>query len=527
MDTHRTAFVLLVLASLQTNYAEQTPAPTPAPTPPNNTSVDTENSSTLPTTTTTTPAPPEIIKVVTLLDPPFVMHTDRGKSFTGLAVEVLQQVMSNLNKNYSLDIPDGGIPQNQRKYGWEDSLSSFDELVGQVYAKKSDMAIGAFTLTSSLATQVSVSQPIMHSGYRLLYKIPESWHPGEAMVTLLRPFSPGLWVLIIFMTTLASVMLYIIGRFSPYEDIAFVGKTSTYEGLTMQNSFLYTYSTLMWQGYTAAPKSISGRILVCIWWLFSIMALAAYIAGLCVLLFRVNPEIRTLPFSNMDEFARQAKVDMLVVANSSSHNFLQNSPRPLHKRLLLKLKKENIITGDVESAVKKMMDSDGMLAVLLESSVAQYLATQEPCDKMVVGEKIGDHSIGFICQNGSDLCKNLDLGILKLKEEGRVDELKIKYLEGGCLANKGKSYIFEGLPFFDTFGGDPDAIMPLTITITRFSSAFIILVIGIGLSGISLAVEIYWSKKRGSPVPQRINRGGDDDDTERIRNDYRDEIERA
>uniref|UniRef100_A0A2C9KSV8 Uncharacterized protein n=1 Tax=Biomphalaria glabrata TaxID=6526 RepID=A0A2C9KSV8_BIOGL len=147
-----------------------------------------------------------------------------------------------------------------------------------------------------------------------------------------------------------------------------------------------------------------------------------------------------------------------------------------------------------------MMAADGKLALFLESSIAQYLATQDPCDKMVIGERLGDHSIGFICQKNSTVCDKLNVGILKMQEDEKIDVLKKKYFQGGCLAGKGRSYIFEGLPFFDTFGGEPDAIMPMSITITRFSSAFIILTLGIVIAGVLLVIEIYWSKKRGSPV---------------------------
>ncbi|XP_055868244.1 probable glutamate receptor [Biomphalaria glabrata] len=517
MDTRHWSVLLLHFAVLLTEIHTETTKPD-TPTPPPNTTTTTVTT----TTGSSTTAGPKKLIAITLLDPPFVMHEDRGTRFTGLAIEVFREIVQQTGyDNFDLK-----LPNDAEKYNWEESLLQINDLVGRLRSNEADVAIGAFTLTPNLASEVQVSQPILHTGYKLLYKIPDSWHPGEAMVTLLRPFSPGLWVLIIFMTVITSLVLYAIGRFSPYEDIAFVGKTSTYEGLNVPNSFLYTYSTLMWQGYTAAPKSFSGRVLVCIWWLFSIMTLASYIAALSVLLFRV-PEIRTLPFSNMDEFCRQNKVDMLIVANSSSFNYLSNSKRLLERRLYQKLKPENVFVGDIDKAVKKMMAADGKLALFLESSIAQYLATQDPCDKMVIGERLGDHSIGFICQKNSTVCDKLNVGILKMQEDEKIDVLKKKYFQGGCLAGKGRSYIFEGLPFFDTFGGEPDAIMPMSITITRFSSAFIILTLGIVIAGVLLVIEIYWSKKRGSPVPQRINRGGIDDDTERIRNEYRDEVERA
>ncbi|CAL1533987.1 unnamed protein product [Lymnaea stagnalis] len=483
-----------------------------------------ESSTTTTTTTTasTTPKQPtkRNLKVLTLLDPPFVMHTDRGEDFRGFAVEVLREATPKLGyDDFDLKI------HNDARFGAEEYPGIFNGIVGAVQNKSADMAVGAFTITSKRSQAVEFSQPLITGGYRALYKIPDSWHPGEAMVTLLRPFSPGLWVLIVFMFVLASLALYIIGRFSPYEDIAFVGKTSTYDGLTLQNSFLYTFSTLVWQGYTAAPKSISGRVLISVWWVFAVMTVAAYIAGLCVLLFRVNPEIRTLPFTTFDELSRQNKVGLMVVANTSAHRYLTISERAVEKRLLalIKLHEEDLFVGHVEEAIQKMIDSDGKLVLLMEASAAEYLTTQEPCNKMVIGETLGEHSIGFICRNDINLCGNISTEVLRMKEDGTIDKLKEKYFGGGCLKDSGKSYVFEGLPFFDTFGGEPDAIMPLTITIKRFSVAFILLVIGIALAGIALLVEIYYAKRRGTAVPQRLQRDGHDDDARAIGTDFHDD----
>ena len=70
----------------------------------------------------------------------------------------------------------------------------------------------------------------------------------NSSTVLLSPFSPGLWFLLILLFIAVSTVLYIIGRFSPYEDPAFVGKAATFEGLTLLNSFLYSFSSITFQG---------------------------------------------------------------------------------------------------------------------------------------------------------------------------------------------------------------------------------------------------------------------------------------
>ncbi|KAK6963046.1 glutamate receptor 2, partial [Biomphalaria glabrata] len=143
------------------------------PTPPPNTTTTTVTT----TTGSSTTAGPKKLIAITLLDPPFVMHEDRGTRFTGLAIEVFREIVQQTGyDNFDLK-----LPNDAEKYNWEESLLQINDLVGRLRSNEADVAIGAFTLTPNLASEVQVSQPILHTGYKLLYKIPDSWHPGEAM----------------------------------------------------------------------------------------------------------------------------------------------------------------------------------------------------------------------------------------------------------------------------------------------------------------------------------------------------------
>jgi ABC-type amino acid transport substrate-binding protein len=464
---------------------------------------------------------PKSLIAITLLDPPFVISSTRGEKQSGLVIDILNEAVKGINyDDVKITIHDDAY------FGYEEKPGEWTGLIGALQNKTAHVALAAFTISSSRSKAVSFSQPFMHAGFRVLYKIPESWHPSEAMVTILRPFSPGLWVLIVFMFGLASASLYIIGRYSPYEDIAFVGKTATYDGLTVANSLLYVFSSLVWQGYTAAPKSISGRIVACVWWVFTIFAIGSYIAGLCVVLFKTNPEIRTLPFTTMEEMSRQSKVGIMVVENSAAHKYLTSSPSPLEQNILAMInrnKKEHLV-DNTEHGIDKMVQSDGRMALLMDGPTAEYLSTLDPCDKMVIGEPLGFHTFGFACNNETDVCDKLSTEILAMRENGKLASMKEKWFNKGCLLDRPKNYIYEGLPFFDSFGGEPDAIMPLTITIKRFSAAFIILIIGLVIAGVVLIAEIVWAKRRGTAVPRKLNHSvAQDDDLERIQNEFHDE----
>ncbi|XP_005102071.2 glutamate receptor ionotropic, kainate 3 [Aplysia californica] len=460
------------------------------------------------------------LRVVTLLDPPFVMLKDGGSTFSGMVIDILHEAAKGIGDT-SVDIK--LISDN--RFGWEERPGVWNGLVGALQNKTADLAAAALTASARRSQVIHLSPPFMIGGFRVLYKIPDSWNPQENTVTLLKPFSPGLWVLIVFMFLLTSCSLYAIGRFSPYEDVAFVGRTATYDGLTLPNSLLYTFSTLLWQGYTSAPKSISGRILTSVWWVFAVLTVGAYIAGLCVTLFKVSPEIRTLPFSTVDEMSRQSKVGIMVVGKSSAYRYLENSSGRVERRIFARLQADpsELVMKSTGEALEKMTKSDGKFALLMDGPAAEYLATQEPCDKMVIGEVLGHHGYVFACRNDSGLCNRMDTQILRMQEDDRIQSIKNKYFHEGCKLDKPEAYVYEGLPFFDTFGGEPDAIMPRTITIKRFSAAFILLVIGFLLSGLFLGAEILYAKRKGTAMPRKLERVGRDDDSERIDRDFHDE----
>ncbi|KAK3746334.1 hypothetical protein RRG08_049738 [Elysia crispata] len=460
------------------------------------------------------------LKVVTLLDPPFVMMSALGLSYEGFAVDVLNEAVKKIGYD-SVSIQ----THEDARFGMEESPGKWNGLIGAVQNQSADLALAAFSPTSKRSEAVEFSQPFMVAGFRVLAKIPDSWHPGRAMVTMVKPFSAGLWVLIILMFVVASVALYAIGRFSPFEDVAFVGKSATFEGLTLSNSFLYVFSTLLFQGYTAVPKSMSGRVLTGVWWVFVLFTVAAYIAGLTVILFRVNPEIRTLPFTTLNELSRQSQVGLLVIGNSTAHKYLKSSHNKLESRLLavVTANQDHLIVPNFAEGMKKVMEEDNKFVMLMDGSMAQYLSTKEPCDKMVVGEKIGDYSFAFACRKDSGVCARISTEILAMKEDRRMSAFEKKWFHEGCLKDKPKNYMFEGVPFFDTFLGDPDVIMPMTITVTRFSAAFIMFTVGLLIAGLVLAGEIWWARKRGIAVPRKLERDGRDDDIQRIDNDFHDD----
>ncbi|XP_076435387.1 glutamate receptor 2-like [Babylonia areolata] len=459
------------------------------------------------------------MKVAVMLQEPYVML--KGSSYEGMFIDILKELKRRANLSYT-------ITTHGDHEGVEYAPGNWTGLIGSVQTGEVDLAVAPLSILSKQQQVVDFTFPVMSAGLRILYKVPSPWSGGEAFGILLSPFTPGLWIMLLLIFTGVSLLFYVIGRFSPYEDTAFVGKAATYEGLTLINSFLYSFSSMTFQGYTAAPRSLAGRFLAAFWWVFVLLVVAAYSASLCAVFLAFKPSIRSLPFATFDELSKQSSVAYGVVRGGSTQGYLNSSRRPVQSRLwgTISANADNVLVNSVQEGMLRVLKSRGDFAFIMEGPMAEYLSEQPPCELMTVGEELGEHAYGFACNKETDVCDNLNRYILQLQEEDYVFEMKRKWLHKGCLRGDTATYLFHGLAYFDTFGADPNSAPYLadrSVTLRRFSTGFLLLLIGGVLSGLILIGEIFYSRRRGTAVPRRMPRGMEDQ--ERIDREFRDEAD--
>ncbi|XP_076453751.1 glutamate receptor 1-like [Babylonia areolata] len=453
-----------------------------------------------------------------LLEEPYVMKSQTDPTgYEGMFIDLLDDLTKTAGLSYIIH----AVPEV--RYGTEHSPGNWTGLIGSIVSGEAQLAVAPLTMTAKRQSSVDFTQPIMSSGLRILYKPPDPWSDKESFAILLAPFTAGVWVLLLLMFVAVSVLFYLIGRFSPYEDHAFVGKAATYEGLTFVNSFLYSFSSFTFQGYTAAPRSMSGRVLAAFWWMFVLLVVVAYTASLCAVLLAFKPSITSIPFATFDELSQQSHVAYGIVEGGSTEYYLSRNQRPLQRRLWgsISANREAVMVKSVEEGVRRVRASAGQYAFIMEGPMAEYESEQAPCDLMTVGEELNEHSWAFACQKGNAICSQLNTAILKLKEQDYIYGLKKKWLHQGCNRDDTAEYIYQGVSYFDTFGGTPKYYADRSVTLRRFGIGFLAILIGMTLSTCLLVAEIFHAKRRGSPVPQRMGRGREDQ--ERIDREYRDD----
>lgn len=457
-------------------------------------------------------------RVKVLLEEPFVMGKGNGQ-FEGMFVDILEEIKRRANVTYDI------VTQWDQAYGYEYAPGNWTGLMGSIQKEEADLAVAPLSIVSKRLEAVDFTLPVMSAGLRILYKAPDSKSgASDSFGILVSPFTPGLWVMLLLMFIGVSLLFYVIGRFSPYEEHGFVSKASTYEGLTLLNSFLYSFTSMTFQGYTAAPRSMSGRFLAAFWWMFVLLVIAAYSASLCAIFLAFKPSIYSVPFATFDELSKQSSVAYGIVKGGSTQWYLSNSKRPLQKRLWGHIHShgDKVMVNSVREGMLRVQKSHGSYAFIMEGPMAEYLSEQPPCELMTLGEELGEHAYGFACAKNSDVCSTVNSAILQMQEEDYIFDLKRKWLHKGCRRDDTSEYIYQGLAYFDTFGTEPSYLADRTVTLRRFSTGFLVLFIGACISALLLIAEIFYVRRGGTAVPQRMARGMEDQ--ERIDREFRDEV---
>lgn len=189
--------------------------------------------------------------------------------YRGFCVDVLDNISRSLNFSYELVVSD--LP-----YGEQDpATKEWNGLVRQLIDKKADLVLGALTITREREEVVDFSQPFLYFGVRILLKKPEKKPP--ALFSFLDPLSLGVWIYIMLAYIGTSCVMFVIGRFSPYEWFnpnPCVEEAGVVENqFSIFNALWFAIGSLMQEGTEIAPRAMSTRFLAGVWWFFTMVNL--------------------------------------------------------------------------------------------------------------------------------------------------------------------------------------------------------------------------------------------------------------
>ncbi|XP_064482160.1 glutamate receptor 1-like isoform X1 [Ornithodoros turicata] len=367
--------------------------------------------------------------VTSILEEPYLMYkkAEPGQIlsgndvFEGYCKDLADLIAEHLKFNYTLKLV------NDSKYGGQDanSAAGWNGMVGELIRQEADMAIAPLTITSARERVIDFTKPFMSLGISIMIKKPMKKKPG--VFSFMNPLSREIWMCIIFAYVGVSVVLFLVSRFSPREwryEETFVGP-SVSNDFSLYNSLWFSLGAFMQQGCDICPRSISGRMVGSVWWFFTLIIISSYTANLAAFL---TVERMVTPINSADDLARQTEVEYGTLWYSSTQEFFRRSKIAVYARMWEFMNSnKRVFTASYEEGIRRVRESKGKYAFLMESTKNDYINERQPCDTMKVGGNLDAKGYGVATPLGSNLRDRLNLAVLSFKENGDLARLENKW----------------------------------------------------------------------------------------------------
>lgn len=266
--------------------------------------------------------------------------------------------------------------------------------------------MGAISITSQRQAVIDFSLGVISTGVNILVS-----RPNEKfnMFQFLTPFSIELWMAIIGSSFGVSLIYFIL-------DLR-----SKRRVFTVKSTLWFSLGTLLMKGSEFSPKRTSQRILTTGFLFFVLITVSTYTANMAAFLTKKNLEE---PIDSFEALAERDGIKVYTVSNSATMNFLKNSAENTYfNRIWKKIERQN---GLVQTASEgRSHVENGTAAFIFDSMINSY-SEKKYCKTQSVSAPILLQEHGIAMLNGAAFKSQINIELLRLKEEGFIQALKKK-----------------------------------------------------------------------------------------------------
>ncbi|XP_072308614.1 probable glutamate receptor [Eucyclogobius newberryi] len=402
------------------------------------------------------------LRITTIEQEPYVMS--KGTELEGFCMDLLHEVAKKVGFTYKVHLVKDGF------YGKVDESGRWKGMIGEVVRGEADLAVAPLTLTAAREKAVGMTKPFMQTGISILLRRDRS--QTQDSFTFLTPFSTQTWICLLVAYLGTAACMFLIARLSPCEW----APQSEQSVFSIVHSLWYTAGGLTLQGAGPHPKSLSGRVVCCCWWLFTLFLLARYFTNLST---SNTTQSSPLVVKGFEDLASQDKMEYGCLAGTSTLAFFKNSKDMIHRRIYEHIERSKSFVSSMDEGVRRA--KEGNYAFIGES-VSLDLAVAHHCELVRTHEVIGMRGYSIAAPIGSPLIKNLSVAILQLSEAGDLAYLRSKWWTSQCL--------------------DPDQTETAQGPPNGFKGLFLFLSLGLGL-GLLLALLELITHSRSTAAEQK------------------------
>ncbi|KAK4337025.1 hypothetical protein RND71_044001 [Anisodus tanguticus] len=364
--------------------------------------------------------------VTSILEEPFLFlknESNNGKKlegndrFEGYCKDLADLIAEKMGINYELRLV------KDKKYGGIDKTSDagWNGMVGELIKKEADLAIAPLTITSARERVIDFTKPFLSLGISIMIKKPAKKNPD--IFSFMNPLSADIWYFILLSYLAVSSIIFIVSRISPNECRIEEEQNSNGDRVTkivnefsFCNSLWFALAALFQQGVDICPRSYAGRIAGSVWWFFTLIIISSYTANLAAFL---TVERMVTPINSADDLAKQTEVEYGVLKDSSTQEFFRNSKIQVYSRMWdFMVARSHVFVETYSEGIKRVRESKGKYAFLMESTQNDYINERQPCDTMKVGRNLDAKGFGIATPLNSPLSHSLNIIVLALTESG-------------------------------------------------------------------------------------------------------------
>ncbi|NXT93684.1 NMDE3 protein, partial [Anhinga rufa] len=399
----------------------------------------------------------------------------------GFCIDILKKLAKAVKFSYDLYLVTNGKHGKIVRGVW-------NGMIGEVYYKRADMAIGSLTINEERSEIVDFSVPFVETGISVMVARSNGTVSPSAF---LEPYSPAVWVMMFVMClTVVAVTVFVFEYFSPvgYNQNLTSGKRPGGPSFTIGKSVWLLWALVFNNSVPIEnPKGTTSKIMVLVWAFFAVIFLASYTANLAAFMIQ-EQYIDTVSGLSDRKFQKPQEqyppFRFGTVPNGSTERNIRSNYPDMHTHMV----KYN--QRSVEDALTslKMGKLD---AFIYDAAVLNYMAGKDEGCKLVTigsGKVFATTGYGIALQKDSRWKRAIDLALLQFLGDGETQKLETVWLSGICQNEKNE-------------------VMSSKLDIDNMAGVFYMLLVAMGLSLLVFAWEhlVYWKLRHSVPKSHKLD----------------------
>ncbi|KAM8844038.1 glutamate receptor, ionotropic, N-methyl D-aspartate 2Ca isoform 1-T3 [Spinachia spinachia] len=399
----------------------------------------------------------------------------------GFCIDILKKLSRTIKFSYDLYLVTNGKHGKLVRGIW-------NGMIGEVFYKRADMAIGSLTINEERSEIIDFSVPFVETGISVMVARSNGTVSPSAF---LEPYSPAVWVMMFVMClTVVAITVFVFEYCSP------VGYNRSLVSAKEPGGPTFTIGKSVWLLWGIVfnnsvpienPKGTTSKIMVLVWAFFAVIFLASYTANLAAFMIQ-EQYIDTVSGLSDKKFQKPQEqyppFRFGTVPNGSTERNIRSNYPEMHSHMV----KYN--QRGVEDALNSLKTGK-LEAFIYDAAVLNYMAGKDEGCKLVTigsGKVFATTGYGIALQKDSRWKRLIDLALLQFLADGDTQKLQTVWLTGICRNEKKE-------------------VMSSKLDIDNMAGVFYMLLVAMGLSLLVFAWEhlLYWKLRHSVREAERLN----------------------